>query len=152
MSGWWFQSKSLQLLKKTKHKTTGHQSVVLGYKWFQATQMKLRDNKMTLVGKIFSPAGFKNLTGKELNDLSPMAIDFFHFIDKFAKLHNIKSKVVIHMLEDLIQKTETDTCGVFQLYFYENLFELQYDSTIMLHEKLTNNTTQTLLAKTGQRQ
>ena len=43
------------------------------------------------------------------------------------------------------QETETDTCGVFQLYFYDDLFGPRYDSTIINHVNLTKNTVQTLL-------
>ena len=112
---------------------------------FGFEKMKLADNKLTLVRTKFLTAGCKNLTDKEVSRLIPAAKDFFHFIDEFAKLHNIKSKVVIHMLEDQIQKTKTDACGVFQLYFYKKLFGPQDDSAIISHKKLTKNTIQMLL-------
>ena len=70
---------------------------------FVLEKMKLTNNKLTLVRTTFSYPGFKNLIGKELNRFSPVAKDFFHFIDEFAKLNNIKSKVAIHMLKDQIQ-------------------------------------------------
>lgn len=43
-----------------------------------------------------------------------------------------------------IQKTAKDTCGIFQLYFYEELFGPQYDSVVLSHETLKNATVQTL--------
>lgn len=54
------------------------------------------------------------------------------------------------MLEDQIQKTETDSCGIFQLYFYEKLFGPQYDRIITSHETLNKNTVQTLLMNNTQ--
>ena len=49
------------------------------------------------------------------------------------------------MLEDQLHKTETDTCGVFQLYFYEKLFGPKYNNAIFSHKDLNKNTVQTLL-------
>ena len=47
-----------------------------------------------------------------------------HLINKFGKLHDLKEEVRVHFVDDQLQKTETDTCGVFQLYFFINLFNL----------------------------
>ena len=41
------------------------------------------------------------------------------------------------MVEDPIQDIETVTCGIFQLYFYENLFNPKADSKIQNNKKLT---------------
>ena len=71
--------------------------------------------------------------------------DLFHFISKFSKLHNVCSSVQLYMLEDPIPKIETDTCDVFQLFFYNNLFALRYNSSMMSHENLNKNTIQALL-------
>ena len=49
------------------------------------------------------------------------------------------------MLEDPIQNTETVTCGIFQLYFNENLFNLDTNSKIPNNKKLTKKTVETLL-------
>lgn len=47
-----------------------------------------------------------------------------------------------------MQKTAKDTCGIFQLYFYEELFGPQYDNVVLSHETLKNTTVQTLLNQT----
>lgn len=49
------------------------------------------------------------------------------------------------MLEDQMPETKTDTYGVFQLYFHDNLFSPQYDSTIINHKNLAKNTAETVL-------
>ena len=49
------------------------------------------------------------------------------------------------MLEDLIQNTESDNCGSFQLYFFENLFGSSAESEIFQHKKLIKNTVEVLL-------
>ena len=41
------------------------------------------------------------------------------------------------MLEDPMQKTETVTCSIFQLYFYENLFNPDANSKIQNNKRLT---------------
>ena len=40
-----------------------------------------------------------------------------HVMNKFGKQHNLKNEVTVHFFDDQLQKTETDTCGIFQLYF-----------------------------------
>ena len=42
------------------------------------------------------------------------------------------------MVEDPIQITETVTCGIFQLYFYENLFNLPTNSKIQNYKNSLN--------------
>ena len=69
----------------------------------------------------------------------------FHFFREFEKSHNIYSNIHAHMLEDQLHKTETDTCGVFQLHFYEKLFGPKYNNAIFSHKVLKKNTVQTLL-------
>lgn len=44
-------------------------------------------------------------------------------------------------------KKETNTCGIFQLYFYENLTALSFESSIINNEKLTKNTIQKQINK-----
>ena len=51
------------------------------------------------------------------------------------------------MLEDPIQKLETDICGPFQLYFFENLFGAMEKSKILEHKKLTKKIIEVLLNK-----
>ena len=50
----------------------------------------------------------------------------------------------IIILENTIQEIETSSCGQFQLYFYKNLFDPEYESKILSHKKLTKQTLQTL--------
>ena len=52
---------------------------------------------------------------------------------RYEKQNNIN----IWILEDLIQEIITDTCGAFQIYFYEDLFFPDYDSKIREYKTLT---------------
>ena len=49
------------------------------------------------------------------------------------------------MVEDRIQDLGSSTCGIFQLYFYENLFNFNENSKIQNETKLRKATVETLL-------
>ena len=56
---------------------------------------------------------------------------------EFGKLHKIKDVVTVHLVDDQLQKIEMDTCGIFQLYFYINLFTPLENSLIVNDKKLS---------------
>ena len=66
-----------------------------------------------------------------------MAAGLFHLINKFAKLNRIKDEVILHFVDDQLQNEITDTCGIFQLYFYKKLFDPLKKSRIINNNKLT---------------
>ena len=73
------------------------------------------------------------------------AKDLFHFNNEFGKIHNIRDEITVYFVDDQLQKTEIVTYGMLLLYFYENLFAPDYNSTIVNDKKLTNNTMLKLL-------
>lgn len=74
------------------------------------------------------------MTKKELNVLSTRARDMFILST------NVRANKHVYMLKDQIRKIETELCGVFQLYFYENLFDLKSNSATLSHEILNKRT------------
>ena len=76
-----------------------------------------------------------------------MAAGLFHLINKFAELNRIKDEVILHFVDDQLQNEITDTCGIFELYFYKKLFDPLKKSRIINNNKLTKNTILTLLNK-----
>ena len=76
--------------------------------------------------------------------LTKTAQDLFYTMYKFGRVQNNKI-VDIFMVDDRLQDLESDTCGIFQLYFYTNLFLPRKDSKIINNTKLTMKTTSTLL-------
>ena len=82
---------------------------------------------------------------KHANRLSTTAIDLLHLMREFGKLHGIKDEVIIHLVDDQLQKLETDTCGIFQLYFYVNLFTPIEGSSIIYDKTLPKSTLEKLL-------
>ena len=49
------------------------------------------------------------------------------------------------MVEEQIQDLDWNTCGIFQLYFYENLFNPDQNSKIQNDTKFKKSTVETLL-------
>ena len=66
-------------------------------------------------------------------------------MNEFGKLHTIKDVVMVHFVDDQLQKIETDTCEIFQLYFYFNLFMPFENSSIINDKKLSKSTIEKLL-------
>ena len=82
---------------------------------------------------------------RHANRLSTTAIDLLHLIREFGKLHGIKDEVTIHLVDDQLQKLETDTYGIFQLYFYVNLLTSIEGSSIINGKTLSKFTLKKLL-------
>ena len=66
-------------------------------------------------------------------------------MNELEKKRNLKNEVTMHFVDDQLQKTETDTCGIFQLYFYVNLFNPVKNSQIISDKTLTKKTIEELL-------
>ena len=74
-----------------------------------------------------------------------MTQDLLHLIYEYGKLHKVNDIVTIHAVDDQLQRIETDTCGMFQLYFYYNLFVPYENSSIVEDDKLTESTVERIL-------
>ena len=71
----------------------------------------------------------KNLSKNELNSsLRDTARDFFYFIQSFRNKLKVCDIVNLWLLEDQIQDLDSVTCGVSQVYFYDNLFNPDINS------------------------
>ena len=51
----------------------------------------------------------------------------------------------IVIIENNLQELSSSTCGIFQLYFYKNLFHPSIQSMILQHKNLNTETVKTLL-------
>ena len=80
------------------------------------------------------------------NTLSTTMIDLLHLMREYGKMHNVKDEVTVHLVDDQLQKIETDTCGIFQLYFYINLFT-PVDGSSIIHDKTLSKSTLKKLLK-----
>ena len=97
---------------------------------FETEQLTRTDNKITLVNIKFNLNACKNLSKRELDNLSDMARDFFHFVQSFRSKLKLRDFVNIWMVEDTVQDFNSVTCGIFQIYFYDNLFNPDQNSII----------------------
>ena len=82
---------------------------------------------------------------QRINTLSTTTNDLLHFMHQYGKLHNIKGQVTVHLVGDQLQRNDTDTCGMFQLYFYMNLFIPVDGSSIILDKTLSKSTIEKLM-------
>ena len=89
----------------------------------------------------------KNLTEKEIFNLSSAVRNFFQLVYTFVKNKNIANFVNVWMLEDPIQVETTITSGPSELHFYENLFFTDKNSKLQSYKKLTNVALERILNK-----
>ena len=107
-------------------------------------QMNRTDQKITLCKIKLNLGACKELLKKEIDSLRDTARDFFYFVQAFGIKLKLRSFVNIWMVEDRIQDLDSATCGIFQLYFYENLFNLDENSKVQKETKLKKTTVETL--------
>ena len=107
--------------------------------------MDKTDQKITLCKIKFNVGACKELSKKEIDSLRDTARDFFYFIQAFRIKLKLRSFVNIWMVEDRIQDLDSTTCGIFQIYFYENLFNPDKNGKIQNESKLKKTTVEALL-------
>ena len=110
---------------------------------FNLNRFGKNDRKITLISLTFSMQVYEKI--KDLKELRTTTQDLLHLMYEFGKLHNIKNEVTVFSLDDQLQKLETDTCGVFQLYFYYNLFNPLKKSSIVQDSVISKHTFEKLL-------
>ena len=104
-------------------------------------QINKNDKKINLTYVQFDASNFVNT---DKSQMTKTAQDFFHTLFEFARVH--KRKVVkVYMVDDCLQDLKSDSCRIFQLYFYTNLFLPQANSKIINNRQLTMKTVTTLL-------
>ena len=99
-------------------------------------KMDRSDNKITLCKIKFNLGACKQLSEDEILSLSDTARNFFYFVQAFGNRLKLRSSVNIWMVEDRLQDLESATCDIFQIYFYQNLFNLDEKSKIQGETKL----------------
>ena len=108
-------------------------------------QIDKSDQKITLCKIKFNLGACKELSRNEINSLSDTAREFFYFIQAFGIKLKLRSFVNIWVIEDRIQDLNSSTCGIFQLHFYENLFNPDKNSKIQNEIELKKSTLEMLL-------
>ena len=108
-------------------------------------KMTRTDNKITLCKIHLNLSPCKSLSEEEIDSLSDTARNSFRFVQAFGIKLKLRNFVNIWMAEDRVQDLNSSTCGIFQLYFYDNLFNPNENSKIQGDRKLTKRTIKTLL-------
>ena len=108
-------------------------------------KMTQTDNKITLCKIRFNLGACKTLSPTKIDPLRDTARNFFRFVQDFGIKLKLRNFVNIWMVEDRLQGLDSSTCGIFQLYFYDNLFNPNENSKIQDSTKLTKKTVETLL-------
>ena len=109
---------------------------------YSLQKFQKKDQEITIITIKFSMKEYENI--KNEHRLRQMTQDLLHLIYDYGRLHNIKDSITIHSVDDQLQKLETDTCGIFQLYFYFNLF-VPFENSSMIEDKLSKRTIEKLL-------
>ena len=63
------------------------------------------------------------------------------------KKHRLKNEAIVHLVDNQLQMIERDTCGMYQIYFYVNLFNSLENSSIVNEKNLNKRTTKKLLGE-----
>ena len=110
---------------------------------FNLDKSQKSDLKITLIPLKFSMQEYEKI--KDTKQLKTTTQDLLHLMYEFGKLHNIQDEVTVFSLDDQLQKIETDTCRIFQIYFYYNLFNPFTNSSIIKDNAISKHTIQKLL-------
>ena len=77
--------------------------------------------------------------------MSDTASNFFHFIQDFGSKLKLRNFVNVWMVEGRVQNLDSMTFGIFQLYFYDNLFNPNENCNVQEKCRLNKWTLKTLL-------
>ena len=100
---------------------------------YNVNKFNKNDGKINLINLRFSEHEYDRIKRKGvLSKLTDTAKDLFHLPSKFSKYHNVK-EMTLYTVDDQLQETTSDTCGIFQLYIYKNLFDPLENSQIIEH-------------------
>ena len=110
---------------------------------FGIEKFQKKDRKITLISTKFSMEEYEKI--RNTNHLRSTTQDLLHLMYEYGRLHKINDTITVHSVDDQLQKIETDTCGIFQLYFYFSLFQPFENSLIVKDTKLLKRTIEKLL-------
>ena len=102
-----------------------------------------KDSKITLVTLIFSIPEYRKL--KNFDKLSETVVNLLHLISEYGRKHRLRNEVIVHLVDDQLQMIKKDTRGVYQIYFYIDLFNPLNNSGILSEKNLNKRTIEKLL-------
>ena len=111
---------------------------------FRKCKVSLTSQKITLCTMKFSTNTWEKLAHNKREQLTGVAQNFFHLLTQFAKLKKTNTMNIL-IVENDLQSLTTSFCGLFQLYFYKNIFEPEEKNKIINHETLKKTTIEAIL-------
>ena len=112
-------------------------------RYFIVLKNLIKNNKITLITPKFSMQEYEKIKSK--NSLNETTIDLLHLINKYRKKHDLKDQLIIHLVDNQLQMFKKDTRGMYQTYFYVNLFNLLENSNIISKKILSKRAIEKLL-------
>ena len=85
------------------------------------------------------------MSKNELDNVSDTARDLFYFVQSFDNKLELCNLVNLWVVEDRIKDLDSVTCGIFQIYFYDNLLNPDKNSKIQNNTKLNKKAIKILL-------
>ena len=77
---------------------------------------------------------------KSMSRLSESTIDLLHLMNEYGKKHRLNNEVIVPLVDNQLQMIERDTYGMYQIYFYVNLFNPLENSSIINEKSLNKRT------------
>ena len=103
---------------------------------YNVTKLDKNDEKINLINLKFLEYEYDRIKRKGyLSKLTDTTKNLFHLLSGFSKYHNV-NEMTLYAVDDQLQEITSDTCGIFQLYFYKNSFDPLETSQIIEHQKL----------------
>ena len=106
---------------------------------FENCKIDDANTKINLCTMTFDTNVWDKLPKNKKSQLNETATYFFQLLYQFAKLKQSK-QMKIAIVETNLQELKSSTCGIFQLYFYKNLFDPSIKSNIIEQKALNTST------------
>ena len=110
---------------------------------FKKCNAILINQQLTLCAIKFSVETWEKMPHNKKDELTEIAQNFFHLLTQFEKLKRTNEMNIL-ILENTVQNVAAPNCGLFQIYFYKNLFDPEQRSKIVNYENLNKTTIETI--------
>ena len=115
---------------------TGFKTSIINKLLYNVNKLNKNDEKINLINLKFLEYEYDRIKRKGyLSKLTDTTKNLFHLLSGFSKYHNV-NEMTLYAVDDQLQEITSDTCGIFQLYFYKNSFDPLETSQIIEHQKL----------------
>ena len=93
----------------------------------------------------FSVTNFHKLKKDKIKELNPTCYNLFYLFSEYAAFKGYNDDIKVNFVDDQLQKSDTSSCGNYQLYFYKHLFDPLKTSKVINEKKLTKHVVKILL-------